>query len=87
MTKSLTTGCIKYNKDISWETFNFLLETVNLDDKIGHLYIVDIEFYVKNTTKKQFAYNEIYPPITEKQKTIDPCEKSAFQLLEQFFYG
>ena len=23
MTKSLPTGCIKYNKDISWETFNF----------------------------------------------------------------
>ena len=68
MTKSLTTGCIKYNKDISWETFNFLLETVSLDDKIGHLYIVDIEFDVKNATKKQFAYNEIYPPIIEKQK-------------------
>ena len=68
MTKSLPTGCIKDNKDISWETFNFLLETVSLDDKIGHLYIVDIEFDVKNATKKQFAYNEIYPPIIEKQK-------------------
>ena len=68
MTKSLPTGCIKDNKDISWETFNFLLETVSLDDKIGHLYIADIEFDVKNATKKQFAYNEIYPPIIEKQK-------------------
>ena len=68
MTKSLPTGCIKDNKDISWETFNFLLETVSLDDKIGHLYIVDIEFDVKNATKKQFAYNEIYPPIIEKEK-------------------
>ena len=77
MTKSLPTGCIKDNKDISWETFNFLLETVSLDDKIGHLYIVDIEFDVKNATKKQFAYNEIYPPIIEKQKTIDPCERSG----------
>ena len=26
----------------------------------------------------------MYPPITEKQKTIDPCERSVFQLLEQF---
>ena len=28
MTKALPTGCIKDNTDISWETFNFLLETV-----------------------------------------------------------
>ena len=26
MTKPLPTGCIKDDKDISWETFNFLLE-------------------------------------------------------------
>ena len=87
ITKSLPTGCIKDNKDISWSTFNFSLETVNLEDKIGHLYIVDIEFDVKNATKNQFAYNEIYPPITEKQRTIDPCERSVFQLLEQFVIG
>ena len=84
MTKPLPTGCIKDNQDLSWETFNFLLETVSFDDTIGHLYIVDIEFDVKNATKKEFAYNEIYPPIIEKQKTIDPCERSVFQLFEQF---
>ena len=33
--------------------------------------------------KKQLVYNEIYPPIIEKQKIIDPCERSVFQLLEQ----
>ena len=48
------------------------------------MYIVDIEFDYKNATEKEFAYNEIYPPIIEKQKTIDPCERSVFQLLEQF---
>ena len=42
MTKPLPTGCIKDDKDISWETFNFLLETVSFEDKIGHLYTVDI---------------------------------------------
>ena len=73
MTKPLPTGCIKDDKDISWETFNFLLETVSFEDKIGHLYIVDIEFDVKNVTKREFTYNEIYPPIIEKQKIIDPC--------------
>ena len=87
MTKPLPTGCIKDNQDLSWETFNFLLETVSFDDTIGHLYIVDIEFDVKNATKKEFAYNEIYPPVIEKQKTIDPCESSVFQLLEQFVSG
>ena len=81
MTKPLPTGCIKDNKDISWETFSFLLESVSFEDKIGHLYIVDIEFDVKNVTEREYAYNEIYPLITEKQKTIDPCERSVFQLL------
>ena len=28
MTKPLPTGCIKDNDDVSWETFNFLLEKV-----------------------------------------------------------
>ena len=87
MTKPLPTGCIKDDKDISWETFNFLLESVSFEDKIGHLYIVDIEFDVKNSTEGEYAYNEIYPPIIEKQKTIDPCERSVFQLLKQFVRG
>ena len=84
MTKPLPTGCIKDNDDISWETFIFLLESVSFEDTIGHLYIVDIEFDTKNVTEREFAYNEIYPPIIEKQRIIDPCERSVFQLLEQF---
>ena len=67
MTKLLPTGCIKDDKGISWETFNFLLESVSFEDKIGHLYIVDIEFDVKNATEGKYAYNEIYLPIMEKQ--------------------
>ena len=53
MTKSLPTDCIKDHKDISWETFNCLLEKVSHEDKLGHLHIVDIEFDVKNATKRQ----------------------------------
>ena len=87
MTKPLPTGCIKDSDDISWKTFNFLLESVSFEDIIGHLYIVDIEFDFKNATEREFAYNEIYPPIIEKQKIIDPCERSVFQLLEQFVRG
>ena len=76
MTKPLPTGCIKNDTDLSWQTFHLLLESVSLNDKIGHLYIVDIFFDHKNATKQQIVYNEIYPPIVEKQKAIDPCEKS-----------
>ena len=72
MIKPLPTDCVKDNNDISWETFNFLLEKVSFEDTIGHLYRVDIEFDTKNATEREFAYNEIYPPIIEKQRTIDP---------------
>ena len=42
---------------------------------------------MKNGTEREYAYNEIYPPIIEKHETIDPCERSVFQLLEQFARG
>ena len=87
MTKPLLTGCIKDNSDISQETFNFLLEKVDFEDTIGHLYIVDIELDIKNAAKRELTYNEIYPQIIEKQKNIDPCERSVFQLLEQYIDG
>ena len=87
MTKLLPTDCINDSDDISWKTFNFLLESVSFEDTIGHLYVVDIEFDFNNATEREFAYNEIYPPIIEKQKIIDPCEGSVFQLLEQFVRG
>ena len=87
MTKPLPTGCIKDDNDLSWETFNILLEKVDFEDEIGHLFVVDIMFDLKNATKRQLVYNEIYPPIIEKKKIIDPCERSVFQLLEQYKEG
>ena len=84
MTKPLPTGCIKENFDVTWSNFNLLLEKVSLDDQIGHLYVVDIEFDHKKATENQIAYNEIYPPTIEKQKIKDPCERSVHQLLEQY---
>ena len=87
MTKPLPTGCTKDNDNISWKTFSFLSKKVSFEDTIGHLYIVDIEFDIKNAAEREFAYNEIYPPIIEKQRIIDPCERSVFQLLEQFVRG
>ena len=87
MTKLLPTGCIKDSDDISRKTFKKLLESVSFENTIGHLYIVDVEFDFKNSTEREYAYNKIYPPIIEKQKIIDPCERSAFQLIEQFVMG
>ena len=86
-TKSLPTGCIKDNSGLFWKTFNLLLESISLENRIGHLYIVNIEFDTKNASEKILAYDEIYPPIIEKRKVIDPCERSTYQLLEQFVMG
>ena len=52
MTKPLPTGCIKDNDDVSWVTFNKLLESVSFEDTIGHLYIVDIEIDFKMQLKE-----------------------------------
>ena len=87
MTKPLGTGGIKDDSDISWATFIFLIETVDFKDTNGHLYTVDIEFDYENATEKMMAYNDIYPPIIEKHKIIDPYERYVFQLLEQYKEG
>ena len=84
MTRPMPTGCIKQNNSPSWLEFNLLIEKVSLDDPIGHLFVVDIEFDEKNATEKQYMYNEIFPPIIEKQKILDANERSLFQLLELF---
>ena len=84
MTRPMPTGCIKQNPSPAWSTFNLLLEKVSLDDKIGHLFVVDIEFDFQNASPRQFMYNEIFPPIIEKKKIMEANERSLFQLLELF---
>ena len=84
MTRPMPTGCIKESNSPSWLKFNLLLETVTLEDKIVHLFIVDIEFDLENADERKYLYNEIFPPIIEKEKKIDVNERSLFQLLELF---
>ena len=84
LTKPMPTGCIKEKNSPSWLKFNLLLETVTLEDKIGHLFIVDIEFDVENADERKYLYNEIFPPIIEKQTKIDVNDRSLFQPLELF---
>ena len=67
-----------------WRTFNLLLERVSLEDSIDHLFVVDIELDYYNGSSKQTVYNETYPSRRGKQTVIDPCERSFYQLLEQY---
>ena len=81
MSKPFQTSSINQNFDTNWKTFNLLLQNVSLDDQIGNPNVVDIEFDHTKATEKQLLYNEIYPPIIEKQKIIYPCESTVYQLL------
>ena len=83
MTKLIMKGCIKEKTNLTWKALHLLLESVDLDDKIGHLFVVDIEFNCEITTERQIMYIEIYPPTVEKQNILDGTERSVFQLIEQ----
>ena len=83
MTKPMPVGSIK-EKEADWLKFNLLLEKVDLDDEIGHLFLVDIEFHQHKATPRQMLYNEIFLPIVEKKKTLDANERSVFQLFELY---
>ena len=74
----------KKDPEPTWRTFNVLLEKVDLDDPVGHLFVVDTKFDYEKATPRQRIYNEIYPSIIEKQKIIDVAERSTFQLIEQY---
>ena len=65
MTKPMPVGSIT-EKEADYKTFNLLFEKVSLDDPIGHIFVVDVEFDYKNATKTQIMYNEIMPPFIEK---------------------
>ena len=56
-----------------------ILDCISHDDKTGHLFTVDIKFY--NINEKALLFNEIYPPIFQKNKKIDPFERSTLQLM------
>ena len=67
MTKPLPYGCIKREEHPrSLVKFNKILDRISHEDKIGHLFIVDIKFH--NINPKTLLSNEIYPPIFEKKQ-------------------
>ena len=80
MTKPLPHGCIKRkDKPPTLMEFNQILDRISHKDKTGHLFIVDIKFHNKNP--KTLLFNDIYPPVFEKNKKMDPYERSCLQLL------
>ena len=79
LTKLLPYGCIKRMKTPSLLEFNCILSSVSHEDKIGHLFVVNIKFHDKNP--KTILFNEIYTPIFEKNKIVLAHERSTFQLM------
>ena len=80
MTKPLPYECIKKRDKVPTMTeFNKILDSLSDEDNIGHLFTADIKFHKIN--EKKLFFNELYPPIFEKNKKVDPVEKSTIQLL------
>ena len=82
MTRPLPYGCIKRKKKVlSIEELTELIKNVTLEDKIGHIFTLDIDF--SDVNEKTLLFNEIYPPIFEKKKKISPYERSTFQIMRR----
>ena len=51
-----------------------------VDNKMGHLFVVNIKFDKNKAREREFLFNEIYLPIFEKNKVLDPSERKFFNL-------
>ena len=80
MDENVMDGCIKRQEHPpSLVEFNKILDRFSHEDKIGHLFIVDIKFH--NINPKTLLFNKIYPPIFEKNKKMEPYERSTLQFI------
>ena len=59
-----------------------LIEKVIIEDKIGHVFVVGIFLDKNKVSKRELMYSEIYTPVFEKEKVLDPSQRLVFQLLE-----
>ena len=48
------------------------------------MFVVNLFFNAKNANEKQLLYQEVFPPVIEKQKILEAYERSTYQLLELF---
>ena len=68
MTKPLSTDSFKkMKKKFSTREFDLIIQRILEKNKIGHLFVVDIESGHKNADEKQLFLNEIFTPIFEKK--------------------
>ena len=66
-------------KTLSMLEFNRILDHLSHEDSICHLFIVDIKFHNRNPN--MMLFNEIYPPIFQKNKTVRAHETSTVHLI------
>ena len=67
MSRPLPYGCIKKKKKVfSIDELYELIKTVSLEEKIGHIFTLDLEF--SDINPKTPLFNEIYPPIFEEKR-------------------
>ena len=82
MTKPLPYCCIRLKRGVpTLEELKDLLANVTLEDKIGHLFVVDIVF--SDINEKNILFNEFCPPIFENNKKIEPFERSCSQIMSR----
>ena len=80
MTKPLLYGCIKKKKVLpTLEELEQILSNVTLNNKLGHLFVLDIVFDKED--EKTLLFHELHPPIFEKDKKIEPFERSCIQIM------
>ena len=79
MTKPLPYRCIKTrDQPPTLAEFNKIINEVSQEDSIGHLFIVDSKF--NDINPKTLLFNKLYP-IFEKNKKMEPYERSTLQIL------
>ena len=82
ITRPLPYGCIKRQFTVpNFEELEQLLKSVTLENKIGHIFAVDIEFLDINP--KTLLFNELFPPIFQKHKKIRPYLRSCSQIMSR----
>ena len=82
MTKPLPNGSIKRKKIPTMKEFDLIIQGISDEDRIGHLFVVNIHFDHKNARRKQLFFSETYLPFFEKKKVLSATERSVFQLLD-----
>ena len=78
MTKRLPTSCIKRQKTISnCYEFHLLIEKVSVEDKIGHLFVVDIKFDKNEARKRECLLTKSIHKFSKK-KSVRSKPKVGF---------